>query len=849
MINNIVKRNAKKYEPYQMMKRIFVLGIALFFLGGATIKVLSQGNENIALGKKYTFSKPPNYEQCTDPDGKMQLTDGIYTTNLYHQEGGQFWAQKTTVGWRSPNIPVYLTIDLEKIYPISGLSYNTAGGNAEVHFPDEILLFVSDDGKTWYEAGNLSELSAKKKIPPQYGKYAIHKFWTDELKTHGRFLQLVVKPKSSYVFIDEIEVTRGPDTLLQAQRPGEPITDLKCFISSRGFNHQIKVQLRCDLQAVFEDIETLDRKNKVLLSRKAETLNEKINHMPAVSPEGFIAVLPMIDLEREIFRLQAEVWRAQGKSLLRVWKTHRWDPLAPSQEPSANQITVVDIKMMNNEYRADVFNLTNADDKENVIRFRIHGLPGGINPDYITVHEALAVGAKNSTAVSAALPLAKREGTDYIVTVPSGMTRQVWISFHPKGIKAGDYKGKIAGKGDTGEKIQIPVRLQVFPLDFPDKTSLYLGGWSDTNNERFRALTPQNRDALIRHLQEHYVNAPWANGISVPPGKYDAAGNMIEKPDTTNFDAWVARWKDAKLYMVYAALDRRFSASEVKTELFEKKLANWVHFWAQHMRDLGLKPSQLGLLVLDEPHEKAQYDFITACAKIIKKAEPAILLFEDPLLLFHGQPIHEGRDSLEMMSNVDILCPYWHNWLKKPKWYRNIYLNQQKEGRELWFYDTFPTAGIDPYSYYLLRGWACYSTNAKGSAYWCFIDNNEASSWNQYAAKTGGSYCPMYLDDTSVTPAKYMEAIREGVEDYEYLVMLRDRISMLEKKGSLSEILSRAKVLLDGACERVMKGIKHNPEEFGISGTWSDPKTDRTVADRVRIEILEMLTRLLNIDS
>jgi hypothetical protein len=112
------------------------------------------------------------------------------------------------------------------------------------------------------------------------------------------------------------------------------------------------------------------------------------------------------------------------------------------------------------------------------------------------------------------------------------------------------------------------------------------------------------------------------------------------------------------------------------------------------------------------------------------------------------------------------------------------------------------------------------------------------SCWNEYPAKGNGPYCPIYLDDTSVTPAKYMEAIREGVQDYEYLVMLRERIAQLERRARpVPAMLPRAKALLAGACERVLKG------ETGANYRW-DEKKDRTVADKVRIEILEMLTAL-----
>ena len=443
------------------MNRKAVFAIALFLVfvfGFARTGAPSPGSENIALGKKYTFSHPPSYPGCTDPYDNIQLTDGIYTGKK-----GAFWTQKSTVGWSTLDVPVYITIDLKKIYPISGLSYNTAGGTAGVYFPVDFLLFASDDGKSWYEASDFLKLSARKTATPQSGKKVIRKFRTDELKTHGRFLQLVIKPEDNYVFVDEIEVFRGPETFLKKPHSGERITDVAAFAFPREFNDLIKAQLRRDLKAVFEDIGMLVG-GRDDLRVKANILREKIGEMLAVSAEGFTGVLPMIDLERDIFKLQAEVWRAQGKPLLKVWKTHRWDPLEPSQEPAGKIGAAVDISMMNNAYRADVFNLTNADDRDKVLRFQIQGLPGGINPDYITVHQVLqvlAVGTRESKAVSTALSPAEREGNDYLITVPSGMTRQVWMSFHPEGMKPGAYKGNIVVKGDLPGELSIPVWLEV----------------------------------------------------------------------------------------------------------------------------------------------------------------------------------------------------------------------------------------------------------------------------------------------------------------------------------------------------------------------------------------------------
>ena len=82
-----------------------------------------------------------------------------------------------------------------------------------------------------------------------------------------------------------------------------------------------------------------------------------------------------------------------------------------------------------------------------------------------------------------------------------------------------------------------------------------------------------------------------------------------------------------------------------------------------------------------------------------------------------------------------------------------------------------------------------------------------------------------------------MEAIREGVEDYEYLVMLRDRIRECEEAGKAGALLPRARRILDGACERVLTA------EQSADYHWNVEK-DRSTADSVRCEVLQILTAL-----
>ncbi|MBC7287409.1 MAG: discoidin domain-containing protein, partial [Armatimonadetes bacterium] len=150
-----------------------------------------QGEEprNIALGRPYKMSPPPNYSYCTDPNDSIQLTDGEHVT-------GYFWTQKGTVGWRLANL-VDITIDLGEVKSISGVSLRTAAGVAAVYWPSQVLVFVSDDGNSWFRLCDLVSDHDGPPLPP-YGTYAEAILRKGGLKAHGRWVRVIIVPVGSY---------------------------------------------------------------------------------------------------------------------------------------------------------------------------------------------------------------------------------------------------------------------------------------------------------------------------------------------------------------------------------------------------------------------------------------------------------------------------------------------------------------------------------------------------------------------------------------------------------------------------------------------------------------------------
>ncbi|MBU0639962.1 MAG: hypothetical protein KKB50_13925, partial [Planctomycetes bacterium] len=170
--------------------------------------------------------------------------------------------------------------------------------------------------------------------------------------------------------------------------------------------------------------------------------------------------------------------------------------------------------------------------------------------------------------------------------------------------------------------------------------------------------------------------------------------------------------------------------------------------------------------------------------------------------------------------------------------FRDFYVAQQKAGRTLWFYScSGPSRLLDPYSYHRGQPWWAIQYGAVGGCYWALgCGGGIGNSWNAYA-QAHVEYSPFFVGQDAVTDAKQWEAVREGVQDYEYFVMLRKRVAELDGKGVTGPAVDAAKKLLTDGPAEVTSAINEKILD------WSAPK-DRGIMDRVRVQALETLKQL-----
>lgn len=772
---------------------------------------------NLALHRPYTLEPAPSYALCSDDGDRTQLTDGLYTE-------GYFWTQKSTVGWQNAK-PVRITLDLGSDLPIAGVSFSTAAGVAGVQWPAAIDLYVSDDARAWWPAGDLVQLSAKHGAPPAEG-YAVHRFWTNELQTHGRYVCLQIVPNGAFTFCDEIEVTEGPAELIHAPRPGKPVSDLQRQYLVHTTSEGVRRAVLADARAIHTQVEAAklsDRERAELLQRLEAAMAEagSLRFDPAAR-----AVLPYCPAHARILRIRAAVWRARGVRLT-AWQTCAWDPLQPDDLPGPQaEHPALDLLLLRKEVRSAALNVTNPTDHDLTIRVTPHALPGGSNPAWLTVHEVAWTATATGAPVASALPVAERTRGGWLVHVPSGITRQIWLSVDSSSLAPGTYRGALRLAGDDGPIAEAPFRIRVSRIAMPDHLALSLGGWDYTQSPTY-GVTARNLPAVVAFLKRYHVDAPWAQSSVMPFGAHDASGRMTAPPDTRPMDAWLERWRGSRFYFVFANL----GGPPPETPQARRRIAEWITFWARHIAQRGVRPAQLGLLILDEPREPEHDRIIAATARAIHEAQPEVQVFEDPIW------IDPRRASAEMLATSNILCPNRPMWISNRPRYEAVYLPLQAAGHRLAFYScSGPVRTLDPYSYHRLQAWDCFRYHMVHEGFWAFGDTGGGSSWNRFAAP-GPDYAPEFLDDDGPVTSKHMEAIREGLYDHQTLTLLELALRAAERTGKRGPALDAARrVLTEGP-----RAVTEAKDVGNLN--WTGDK-DRSLADKVRAQAILALERL-----
>ena len=771
---------------------------------------------NVALGRSYAYEPAPSYSLTTDDGDLVQLTDGISAPLRKLVDGRDvsshmIWFHKETVGWQVyRGIPVVVTIDLTQDTPIAGVALSTGAGFAGVSWPSAVLIAVSQDGQQFQLVGELVHLSCRYGVRPDTGRYV---FATDALRCHGRYVRLVI-PSKRCMFADEIEIYRGADELLNQSFDSEPLGDITGYLKGnlgplvvRNWVARDLFQARKELAASRAPEEVRGRVGAVLKRVEAD------NGRPLSTLEDdYRSIFPLSPAHGRLFAALGELRGGEGRPRLELWKNNRWRRMslwdAPPADKSARDVTVR-VRMMRGERRADTVNIANNTGKAIRARLSFAGLPGGSPPGYVSVREVEYIAMQSDTDRwdADALPKAALQDGQWQITLPAGVSRQLWFAFHPgKEVRPGRYAGTVVIEPQEGECLQVPLELTVELFEYPKKQTLALTMWDYAGGAGAYGVKPGNMSAAIGHMRSYGYDVPWLNFFPNPKASdFDAEDQLVQKLDWSIFDAWVAMWPDARYYAVVIAggvtRARSYAGVAPGTDQWYRRVDAVLRAWADHARDLGIDPRRMMFNPVDEFAPGPQAETALHWCRAFKAAVPEFRLFAT---ITHREP---QTAYPQLVETHDILCPLPHRYDEGGKDAWDFYERLRADGCELWFYNCAGGPGAaNAFRYYRGQEWELWPTKGIGTAFWSYGDvgGSPVGSWNQFAANSV-IYAPVYLDSTSVTDGKHWLAIVEGIEDYEYLRMLRDRVEELEAAGHPSEALKQARNVLDTLPAKVIE--------------------------------------------
>ena len=780
--------------------------------------------ENIVKGAKAQFDPLPNFPACSDNDDSIQLTDGLCVT-------GQLWSQKGSVGWGALNSMVTITFDFNKVMPISGISYNTAAGESGVKWPSSILVVVSDNGSTWKKVGDLVQLA---QVNPYLAtdRYGVYQYKAENLACHGQYVRLVVASQGkNYIFCDEIEMYIGPDALLSSDITSFTVSDFEHYMSIISTNNRISNRISSDIETAVTDVQSskILNEDKAILVAKLYDMQTK--HSNPVDPDTFETIFPLNVSHAQVLSVYAPIMRSNGIQDLFVWKKHRFDYQTLTEIPQVNQaVSNIKIRMMRNERRSDAFLVSNATDNQVNASLQVVGLPGGPKPVWLRVYSIPWTDTASGMAIAAALVDAPYANSAFQIMLPSGMTRKIWITVDSSKLKAGDYSGTFVIKG-AGKTIKVPVNLHVSPVTMlRPRLSFY--AWEYAGGDGNFGVTNKNKDSVRKLAVDNLLDSPWAHPLLLPvPAENDFNENNKLKIslDFKLFDEWVKQWPNARRYMVYAHLQDTFAGKTMGTPDFDARAGEWIKALSNHLKFLKIDSKRFILTILDEPRDNNADRIVIGWIKTIKSVAPDMLIWEDPIRA-------KTEESPEIFSSPDIVCPnllwYYSGGDASMAQLQDIL---KKTGHKLHFYqcDGGGVKTYDPHQYYRMMSWYAFRHGAEGIGFWSLGDNGGAnSSWNEYDWKSyAGGFTPEFLSTTAATDSIHMQGIREGIEDYEYLSMLKDRIkTTTNPKWKLS-----AQSLLDEIYQVVTT-------KYIANYTWN-ATVDRTLVDSYRLKVMALLEK------
>jgi len=428
-------------------------------------------------------------------------------------------------------------------------------------------------------------------------------------------------------------------------------------------------------------------------------------------------------------------------------------------------------------------------------------------------------------------PLAGARLTAVPFELPAGQTHGFWVDLYvPAAAKPGEYRGVYRVTAEGGRVAEVPVVLTVWDFELPRVSTLRtaLGSPADRMRSYYQQRAKEGKEPepsdwnavelqCAEMLSRHRINATPPPGSLVPVAREDGTFEIPEE-QIVAFRQFVDR------YHVNAFQVPRPSSVVKDPEADRDKLHRWLASWDRAAAELDRPQVLFYTYLKDEPNDEEAYRYVQKWGRAVREAGSVVKV------LVVEQTWTQNEEWGDLYGAVDIWCPLF------PLFKAESAARRQALGETVWTYTALcqrektPWWHIDyPLLNYRVPAWIAWRFRIRGLLYW-----GGMSYWRQVddpwtdpktLDRRQGRKDPLYNGEGTIVypgravgydgiaPSLRLKALRDSIEDYEYLAML--------------ERLGRA-----GDAEKVI---------LPLAGSWFQWETDPAAYEDARARLAELI--------
>jgi hypothetical protein len=375
--------------------------------------------------------------------------------------------------------------------------------------------------------------------------------------------------------------------------------------------------------------------------------------------------------------------------------------------------------------------------------------------------------------------------------LPAGQTHGFWVDiFVPADAAPGEYSGSYRVTSRSGLQVEIPVSVTVWDFDLPRVSTMQtaLGSPAQRMRGYYRQRAaagkeeePTDWDAVETQCAElltrHRINATPPAGsltpIAQPDGTYRIPAEQVRL-----LRGFVDR------YHVNAISVPRPTGIVKDPDSEREKLRAWLKSWDLAAAELDRPEVVFYTYLRDEPNDEEAYHFVQKWGRAIRRADSCVKV----LVVEQTWPQKEAWGDL--YGAIDIWCPLFS--LFRPE---NA-TQRQAAGETIWTYTALcqgkptPWWHIDfPLLHYRVPAWIAWRYRIRGILYWGGMSywRGVEDPWADPKTldRRAGRKDPLYNGEGTlvypgravgyegIAPSLRLKALRDGIEDYEYLAILQ----------------------------------------------------------------------------